>query len=168
MEKTPESQGQAILEAMSRDYPDRPIVGVGVVVLCAGDVLLIRRAKPPRVGGWSLPGGAQELGETVFEAARREVLEETGVAIDVLGLVDVVDSIHRDDAGRVRQHYALVDVFAVWRAGEPKAGSDAEDAAWIPIGEIGTLGLWSETERVIRLGEEMWAALGRPPAGAHG
>ena len=84
---------------MTREFPDRPIAGVGVVVLGAKGVLLVKRAKPPRQGQWSLPGGAQKLGETVFEAARRETLEETGLEIEVLGLIDVVDSIASDDGG---------------------------------------------------------------------
>ena len=74
---------------MSREYPDRPFVGVGVVVWRGDNVLLIQRGKPPRIGAWSLPGGAQELGETVRETAVREVREETGVEIDVTHLIDV-------------------------------------------------------------------------------
>ncbi len=145
---------------MPRTYPDRPIVGVGVVVWRDDTVMLIRRAKPPRQGEWSLPGGAQKLGETVFDAARREVLEETGLTIDVLGLVDVVDSIQRDDSGRVRYHYTLVDVFAAWRAGEATAGHDAAEAAWVGLDALPPL--WSETERVIRLAHEKWTALRAP------
>ena len=143
---------------MTREYPERPLVGIGVVVLGPRGVLMIKRAKPPRKGQWSLPGGAQELGETVFEAARREVMEETGLTIGVLGLVDVVDSIHRDDAGKVRYHYTLVDVFArIPPQGEtdPSPGGDADEAAWIPLGDITGLGLWSETERIINLAIEM-------------
>ena len=99
---------------MTREFPDRPIAGVGVVVLGAKGVLLVKRAKPPRQGQWSLPGGAQKLGETVFEAARRETLEETGLEIEVLGLIDVVDSIASDDGGgEIRYHYTLIDVLAV-------------------------------------------------------
>jgi len=147
---------------MGREYPDRPIVGVGAVVLGPGGVLLIRRAKPPRQGQWSLPGGAQKTGETVFDAARREVLEETGLEVDILGLVDVVDSIRRDDAGKVRYHYTLVDVVAVaTEPGNPIAGSDARDAAWMVLEDISGLDLWSETERVIGLAAEMAAALGK-------
>lgn len=144
---------------MSRLYPERPIVGVGVVVWRGGRVLLIRRATPPRQGQWSLPGGAQEVGETVFEAARREVLEETGVTVEVLGLVDVVDSIEPEESGRILRHYTLVDVYAAWRTGRAAAGGDAEAVSWVGIDQLPGLGLWSETERVIRLAHEKWSAL---------
>ena len=143
---------------MTREYPERPLVGIGVVVLASRGVLMIKRAKPPRKGQWSLPGGAQELGETVFEAAGREVMEETGLTIGILGLVDVVDSIRRDDAGKVQYHYTLVDVLARIPPGaetEPSPGSDADEAAWMPIEDIPGLGLWSETERIINLAVEM-------------
>lgn len=156
---------------MTREFPDRPIAGVGAVVLGAKGVLLVKRAKPPRQGQWSLPGGAQKLGETVFEAARRETLEETGLEIEVLGLIDVVDSIASDDGdgdndggggGEIRYHYTLIDVLAV-AAGDgtpsPVAGSDAEDVAWFPLEQIPGLKLWPETERIINLAVEMKAAL---------
>ncbi len=149
---------------MTREFPDRPIAGVGVVVLGAKGVLLVKRAKPPRQGQWSLPGGAQKLGETVFEAARRETLEETGLEIEVLGLIDVVDSIAPDEGGEIRYHYTLIDVLAV-AAGDgsgapgPVAGSDAEDVAWFPLEKIPGLKLWSETERIINLAVEKKAAL---------
>jgi 8-oxo-dGTP pyrophosphatase MutT (NUDIX family) len=81
---------------MSREYPERPIAGVGVVVLRGDQVLMIRRGREPRMGQWSIPGGKQEVGETWRETAVREVLEETGVEIDVIGIVDVVDAIVRD------------------------------------------------------------------------
>jgi 8-oxo-dGTP diphosphatase len=140
------------LAAIAREYPACPLVGVGAVVFRERHVLLIRRRLPPRVGEWSLPGGLQELGETVADAARREVLEETGVAARIRGVVDVVDLIQRDPLDdRVRTHYTLIDMLGVWEAGEPVAASDATDAAWIPISGIARLGLWSETERVIRL-----------------
>ena len=139
----------------SRQYPERPIVGVGVVVWREDKVLLVRRGKPPRQGSWSLPGGAQDLGETVFEAARREIMEETSLDIEVLGLVDVVDSIRHDAAGRVRYHYTLVDVVAEWRAGEATALDDAAAAAWFEPEALSGLGLWSETERVIALSRDL-------------
>jgi len=142
-------------EKLDRDYPDRPFVGVGAVVWKDDRFLLVKRGKPPRLGEWSLPGGAQHVGETVVETAHREVMEETGLEIEVSGLLDVVDSIRRDDGGRVSFHFTLVDVFAEWRAGEPVAGDDAADAKWFSLDDLDALGLWDETERVIRLAAEM-------------
>lgn len=137
----------------SRSYPERPIVGVGVVVWRDDRVLLIRRGKPPGLGQWSLPGGAQQLGETVHETARREVMEETGLHIHVTGLIDVVDGIHRDSDGRVEYHYTLIDLAATAVAGEAVAADDAQEAAWFAPETLATLGLWSETERIIRASE---------------
>lgn len=134
---------------MSRQYPTQPRAAVGVVVFKGDDVLLIKRGKPPREDTWSLPGGAQRLGETVRDAAIREVLEETGVRIEITGLVDVLDSIHRDADGNVEYHYTLIDFVAVWRAGDPAAGSDAVDAKWVSVDGLADLGLWSETRRII-------------------
>lgn len=137
-----------------RRYPDRPLVGVGVVIWRDDQVLLVRRAKPPRQGEWSLPGGAQELGETVFEAARREVREETGLEVEITGLITVVDAIRRDQAGAVAYHYTLVDVAAEWRAGEAQALDDAAEVAWAAPDALEKFDLWSETLRVIRLAAE--------------
>lgn len=153
---------------MSREYPERPVVGIGVVVLGADKVLLVRRAKPPREGQWSLPGGAQKLGETVFAAAVREVREETGLEVEVLGLVDVVDSIRNDETDRVHYHYTLVDVFAIVRDGALSAGGDAADAAWFDVADVAGLGLWSETERIIKLAVEMHEVLGEHRGDAPG
>jgi len=143
--------------------PQRPVVGVGVVVLKDTHVLLIRRGKPPRTGQWSIPGGKQELGETWREAAHREVLEETGLEIELLGLIDVVDAIvrHGDDTSPgprretdpsrpIAYHYTLVDAAAAWRAGAPVAGSDAAHAEWIPLADLDDYLLWDETVRIIR------------------
>ena len=141
-----------------RQYPERPFVGVGVVVLKDDAVLLIRRGKPPRLGEWSLPGGAQRLGETVEDAALREVREETGIRPALMGLIDVQDSISHDDEGRVLYHYTLVDLAARWTGGRLVPGGDATHAAWVPLERIESLGLWGETVRIIRLAA---ARLGR-------
>jgi 8-oxo-dGTP diphosphatase len=139
---------------MSRSYPDRPIVGVGVVAWRDGRLLLIRRGKPPRLGQWSLPGGAQLLGETIEAAARREVAEETGLALERLELLTVVDLIERDDAGGVPYHYTLVDLVALAAPGETRAGDDATAVGWFTADEAADLGLWPETVRIIRLAAE--------------
>ena len=136
---------------MSRSYPDRPYVGVGVVVLRGDEVLLVQRGKPPKAGSWSIPGGAQHLGETVAEAALREVREETGLEVRLGNRLGVVDSIQRDEAGRVVFHYTLVDFAAHWMAGEAVAGDDAADVAWVRIDELHRHDLWDETVRIIRL-----------------
>lgn len=139
---------------MSR--PAQPRIGVGVVVFKATaegvQVLLVKRRRPPREGEWSLPGGKQELGESIRETARREVHEETGVEIDLLGLVDVVDSITPDPetpGGPPAFHYTLVDFAARWIAGEPTAGDDAAEAVWADADALETYGLWDETVRII-------------------
>jgi 8-oxo-dGTP diphosphatase len=146
-------------KSMDRSYPDRPIVGVGVVVFKAGDVLLIRRGKAPRKGEWSLPGGMQELGETVFQAGAREIEEETAISIGPPRLVDVIDAIRPDAAGRIESHYTLVDLTAPWQAGEPTAGSDAMAAAWIAYDSIRKLEMWPETYRVIDMAWKMQSEL---------
>ncbi len=135
---------------MNREYPARPIVGVGVVVWHAGRVLLVRRGKAPRWGQWSLPGGAQQLGETVAEAARREVEEEVGLDVALGEIVATVDLIERDPQDRIRYHYTLIDFVAEAPSAALRPGSDAADARWFSIGEIEALGLWSETVRVIK------------------
>ena len=136
---------------MIREYPDRPIVGVGVVVWQQDRVLLIQRGKAPRIGQWSLPGGVQELGETVAATAIREVREETGIEIGALQLIDVVDSIQRQADGRVLYHYTLVDLWAEWRAGEARAGDDAAALAWVRPDALDHYALWPETIRIIGL-----------------
>lgn len=137
------------------DGPDRrtdtnaPLVGVGVVILQQEKVLLVQRAKPPKAGQWSLPGGLQHLGETLRQTACREALEETGLTIDLRGLVDVIDFIETDDLGGVKRHYSLIDFWATTSGGVPRAGDDAADARWFTRAEWKKLSLWVETERVI-------------------
>jgi len=135
---------------MAREFPDAPLIGLGCVIWREGRLLLIRRGKPPRLGGWSLPGGGQELGETVEEGLRREMREETGLEIDLIGLVKVVDSVIRDPDGRVRYHYTILDYAARWAGGEAVAGDDAAAVGWFTPEEAESLDLWPETLAVIR------------------
>jgi 8-oxo-dGTP diphosphatase len=134
---------------MTLPAPTQTTVGVGVVIVKGDDVLLIRRGQPPREGEWSIPGGRQELGETVKETAVREIMEETGLTIANLKLIDVVDAFGKHPDGSLRQQWVLVDFRADWAAGEPLAGGDAASAEWVPRSRIASLGLWSETVRVI-------------------
>jgi len=142
---------------MSREYPARPIVGIGIVLLRPPqEVLLIRRGRAPMLGAWGLPGGAQELGETAEAAARRELREETGLTVGRLVLAGTVDSIDRDDAGRVRYHYTILDFAGLWEGGEPQALSDAAEATWADLGDLGAYDLWSEAHRIIALARQAW------------
>ena len=134
---------------MSREYPARPIVGIGVAVLRPGAVLLVRRGRPPNAGAWSLPGGAQELGETAEAAARRELAEETGLSVGTLLLAGNVDSIHADPDGRVRFHYTILDFAARWGGGEPTSGGDITEVAWAPFDAFDDYDLWSEARRIV-------------------
>ncbi len=134
---------------MSRLYPARPIIGIGMIVLRPGAVLLIRRGNAPNQGAWSIPGGAQELGETAEAAARRELLEEAGVTAGTLHLVAIVDSILPDADGRIRYHYTIIDYATLWQGDPPRAGGDAADVAWVPFDRFDHYQLWDEARRVI-------------------
>ena len=137
--------------AMSREYPDYPRVAVGVVVLSPdrSEVLLIKRARPPEQGRWSLPGGAQKLGETLVECALREVLEETGVTIRIAGIITAVDSIRYDARNRVKFHYSIIDFAAIWIDGTPAPDSDVTEAVWAPVANLAPYRLWDKTLEVI-------------------
>lgn len=135
--------------------PSRPAVGVGVAIFKGEDVLLIKRGKEPRKGQWSLPGGAQELGETTLQAAHREVLEETGLTVDIREIVDVVNVIQKDDSGAIAYHYVLVDYVAEYVSGTAIAMDDAVDAKWVDSRTISTTDLWSETIRIILKSKEI-------------
>lgn len=126
--------------------PRSPVPAVGVVCLRGGEVLLIRRGRPPREGEWSLPGGRIEWGESVREAALRELREETGVEAEITGLLDVVDGVFD---GPDPRHYVLIDFAARWVSGEPVAGDDATEARFHPLDRIEELIAWDETRRVI-------------------
>lgn len=137
--------------AEPRSYPSRPFVGVGAVVFRGPKVLLVRRGKPPKEGHWSLPGGAQHLDETIEEAVAREVFEETGLAVRLTGLLDVVDFIDRDEEGQVRHHYTLVDWMAESDTGDARPGDDVTEVIWADPDDLDRYDLWDETRRVIAL-----------------
>ena len=134
-----------------REYPTRPIVGIGIVVIKDDTVLLVRRGKPPNIGSWTLPGGAQEVGETTEDAARRELLEETGLEVGPMYFAATVDNIRRDENGRVRFHYTIIDFATRWVSGEPVADTDVTEAVWARLDALEDYGLWSEAHRVIAI-----------------
>ena len=134
-----------------REYPDRPLVGVGVVVLRGDTVLLVRRGREPGRGRWALPGGAQRVGETVEQAGRRELREETGLQVGALHFVGCADSIHRDAEGRVRFHYTILDLAAAWSGGEPACGGDAEAAEFVAFPALEERAVGAETMRMVAL-----------------
>ena len=142
---------------MSRAYPEAPRVGIGVVLLRGDEVLLIRRGRMPALGAWSLPGGAQELGETAEAAARRELREETGLEAGELVLAAHVDSIHRDAAQRIEFHYTILDFAGLYQGGEAVAGDDVTDIAWVRATEFDRYELWSEARRVIGIARRLLA-----------
>ena len=134
---------------IKRDYPDRPIVGVGSVVVDSGRVALVRRSKEPLKGKWSIPGGALEIGETLRECAAREAREETGLEVEVEEILEVFDSIHPDRDGRAQYHYVLIDFLCRPVGGELCAGGDAVDARWVAAGELAALDLSPNAIRII-------------------
>jgi ADP-ribose pyrophosphatase len=133
----------------SREYPARPIPGVGVVVRKDDLVLLIQRGKNPGYGMWGLPGGTIELGENVRDAAAREVREECGIEIALGEVVDAVDIVLRDDAGRARYHYVVVDFSARYVSGEVRAGDDVLDARWVARADVLKFDVPKMTRQVI-------------------
>ena len=136
---------------MTREFPDRPIVGVGGVVVDADKVLIVKRAHEPRKGEWSLPGGTVELGETLVEAVRRELKEETGLDVEVGEVVEVFDRVHRLD-GRIQYHFVIVDYLCRPIGGTLAAADDAEDVAWVTGDELDRYGVNEFAARVIRRG----------------
>jgi ADP-ribose pyrophosphatase YjhB (NUDIX family) len=141
-----------------RKYPDRPIVAVGAVILDGDHVLLIQRGQEPLKGEWSLPGGVVELGETLEAALLREVREETSLDVTAGEVVEVLDSIRRDAAGRPEYHYIIIDYACRLRGGAPAEaahGTDAADTRWVAIDELEPLGVTAAAIAVIRKARQM-------------
>ena len=132
-----------------RTYPNRPLVGVGAVVLKGDAVLLVKRAHEPLKGQWSLPGGAVELGETLEAAVAREVSEETGIAVEVGTILEVIDRIDRESDGRVRHHFVLVDFVCRPAGGTLCPATDADAVEWASIDALDRYGVAEVTSRVI-------------------
>jgi ADP-ribose pyrophosphatase YjhB (NUDIX family) len=147
-----------------REFPPRPILGVGAIVVDSGRVLLVKRANEPLKGQWSVPGGAVELGETLVAAVRREVLEETGLLVAVGPIVEVLDRLRLDDDRRARFHYVLVDFVCRPTGGTLASGSDADAVAWAAVDELPQYGVAEATIDVIA---KALVCLQSPPAIGH-
>jgi len=146
---------------MQREYPEAPLVAVGAVVVDQGRVLLVRRGREPLKGHWSLPGGMLEVGEPLTAGVVREVREETGLTVQPLELVELLDRIHRD-GDRIRYHYVIADYLCRVVGGELKAASDADAVRWVERAEWnrqdsqeGALKLDPITVRVMEKGWQM-------------
>jgi ADP-ribose pyrophosphatase YjhB (NUDIX family) len=132
-----------------RSYPASPRIGIGIILLDGPKVLLIKRGRPPGQGLWSLPGGAQELGETAEACARRELLEETGLTTGTLHLAGYADSIHHDASGGIEYHYTILDFCARHTGGTATAGDDAAALAWAHPDEFDHYALSPDARRLI-------------------
>jgi 8-oxo-dGTP diphosphatase len=121
---------------MKRDYPDRPLVGVGAVIVHQGRAVIVQRGSEPLKGQWSIPGGALELGETLRQCAVREALEETGLQVEAGEVLGVFDAVYREPDGRIQYHYVLIDFTCRLLRGELRAGGDAVQARWVTLEEL--------------------------------
>lgn len=135
---------------MKRDYPERPLLGVGAVIVNDDQVLVVRRANPPLQGEWSIPGGLVDTGETTKEAVVREIREETNLTIEPVELVEVFERILRDADSRVQYHFVVTDYLCRLLSGEPRPGTDVSDMRWARVEELQVLGITPETTAVIR------------------
>jgi 8-oxo-dGTP diphosphatase len=139
---------------MQREFPEAPLAGVGAVIVQAGRVLLVRRGREPLKGEWSIPGGLIEIGETLEDAVAREVREETGLEVEPVELIELLERIHRD-GDRVRYHYVIADYLCRVTGGRLAAASDADEVRWFEHSEWNShsaLRLDPVTVRVIEAG----------------
>lgn len=150
---------------MSREYPDRPVIGVGGVIIDGGRTVLIRRGTEPLLGQWSIPGGSLELGETLEEAVHRELREETGLEVRVLELIELFDRIYFENGvtpsqghKKPRYHYVIADYLCKLVGGEARAGSDVTDLAFAREDELGKFYLTTKATSVLEKAFAMWRA----------
>ncbi len=138
----------------NREYPQRPIASAHAIIIKKDRTLLIRRAHEPSKGRWSAPGGVIELGETVYDAVRREVREEYGIEIEVDSVIDVLDGITLDEKGLIRFHYVVIYVLARYVKGEAIPDSDASDVLWVKRNELGRLDMHPLVRKTVELAYE--------------
>jgi 8-oxo-dGTP diphosphatase len=150
----------------SREYPERPVVGVGGVVIAGGRALLIRRGNPPLEGEWSIPGGTLEVGETLLDGVKRELAEETGIEVRVGELIEVFERIFPDGEDQPKYHFVILDYLCEAIRGTARAGSDVTDVAWAAESELQKFSLTPTATRVIKKAFQMAQERdGRPSSG---
>lgn len=140
----------ALNQIDAREYPERPIVAVGGVVIHEGRVLLVRRGQPPLEGRWSIPGGVLEAGETIADGIVRELGEETGSRVRVLELIEIYEKVLRDDQGFPKYHFVILDYACEFLEGTAKAAGDAAEVMWAIEQQLDSLALTTAAKRVIR------------------
>lgn len=151
----------------TREYPERPVVGVGGVVIADGRALLIRRGHPPLEGEWSIPGGTLEIGETLLDAVRRELAEETGIDVRVGELIEAFDRIFPDGEGQAKYHFVILDYLCEAIRGTARAGSDVTDVVWAAESELPKYSLTPTATRVIKKAFQMAQQPDRHAGPAH-
>ena len=134
---------------MNRRYPQRPLAGVGAIIFRGTEVLLVKRGRPPALGKWSIPGGLVELGESLGDSVRREVLEEVGLEVRVIDLVAALDRVILDREGRIEYHYILLDFLCEMTAGSLNAGTDADECRFVPVEDLSRYDMTRGTREVI-------------------
>jgi len=138
------------LDKTNSAYPDYPRVAVGAIVFKDASVLLVRRGQPPAQDLWAIPGGRVEIGETLQQAVEREIFEETGITVRALDPVYTFDFIDRDEHGRTRFHYVIIDFTADYVSGQIKAGDDAAAACWVSSDALASLKVSSKTRQLLK------------------
>lgn len=140
---------------MTREYPQRPILGVGGVIFKGSSVLLALRGQEPGKGEWSLPGGAVELGESLIDALRREIEEEVSIRVEIGGLIRLVERIIQDREQRVQYHYVIADYWGWMVFGEPRAGSDIRDARFFDVNRIKDMPIHRDVKETVFMALKM-------------
>src|SRR5262245_40581171 len=146
----------------ARSYPQRPFLAVSAAIVRDGKILVVRRARPPAHGVYTLPGGVVEVGETLTEAVAREVREETGLAIEPVALAGFREAIRRDGAERVERHFAVLCLPSRWQGGEPVLNEELSEAHWLDPGELATLPTTPGLADIVAAAFDRLAATGEP------